>query len=865
MKKNISLIIILNMLLSLLCIPSYAGEVADYTADIEELKVIDILPSGYDGDEVLTRSESAKYLLKLLNMEPSPENEKEYSDLSEEHTYFHEVMTLVEMGYMSGYSDNTIMPDAPIKRAELVKIIIHMLNYKHMALANGGYPSGYMYIAARTELLQGAGKAPYEGLKKGEAARIFNNALDIPLVNLSVISDKNEYSIEKDKTLLTEYLKLKRDEGIITANDTYSVRRDALAPEEMIRIDGISYLPSSNKERTLVGCRVRYIYDIETPDEEIRKLVYVREQENNILTVNMEDFVSVSGNDITYELNETKNKVVRFSKSADIIYNSKNTTYDSSLLSSVIQGEIVLIDTDNDSIYDILKINEYYNIIANRINVKEKSVSDMEDPTKVISFDDEKKKVYIYDKNRNPVDFTFINYTSVISVMENTDYIEAYIGGDAVTGKITGIYEGADGYVTLSEKSFEFSPLLTDTSKAYLKVGNDVKLSLDMYGRVAYAKSYINNDIRFVYLIKPYEIRAGIENETYIKAYDTELGVTGLKFAEKTTVNGSEIRRITLSELKDKIKKTEENGKELYNQLVYVKLNRDNEITYLETVSALSENEEENENKFVCLSEAKERRLISSTNYAYEVYFQETTPILIIPKNPVEAESAEFQTRYPTDYSRNGRVLITMSAYTVNYNSGYADVLMIEGGATGGDIAKNAPMCVLVKINDAVTEEGDYAKKLYYLEEGEMKSSLLKDDIKYVYNSVIYKASELRSGDAFRISTNDKGEITNIETAYKASEKIVTAVQNGHEVASDYRMMLSEVKKIHGDFITVHYSDTQPMQKYIFDKQHFILVEKTGSGELRARKGSVLDIETGDTLLIHAYAATVRTVVIYKP
>lgn len=864
MKKFIALFLIFTIALSLPCMPSYAETTVDYTSDIEELSAIGIISKGYSSNELLTRGETAKYILKILNMEPVNETEVKYIDLPKDHTYFYEIMTVVKMGYMSGYSDNTIMPDAPIKRAELIKILIHLLNYKHLALENGNYPTGYMQTAINLGLLKGTGKTPYEEITKGESAKILNNALDIPLMYPVAISDSKEYTSDVNKTVLTEYLKLKRADGLVTANDTYSVQKDILAYDKKIRIDNVNYTPLSNMERTLVGYNVRYIYDISNPDEDVKDLIYVRELKNNILNINIDDYISISGNNITYKDSEDNNKTVKFSKDADIIYNSKKAVFDSSLFGKIKQGEIILMDTNDDNIYDVLKINEYYNIIANRIDEKDKTVSDIENITTVVSFDDS-KKVFIYDKNRKPVDFSFINYTSVISIIENTDYIEAYIGGDAVTGKITEIATGKDGYVTVAGKNLKISPLISDISKSYLKIGSNVKLSLDMNGKVAYAKNYAGSDIRFMYLIKPYEQSEGPEKEPYIKAYDTEFGLTGFKIAKNITVNNVKVTSITLSDLENRIKKDDGNGNISYNQLISVRMNEKNEITHIQTVNELSNIDSENEDKFVKLADAKERRLITSTNYAYEVYFSETTPILIIPKNPENADISEFMTKYPTDYSKNGRVLVTMSAYSVNYNSGYADVLMIEGGVAGADVPENSPMCVLTRINDAVTENGDYAKKIYYYEEGEEKSALLTDDVKYIYNSVTYKASELQTGDAFRIETNDKGEVKGIVVIYKAATKTPTADQNGHETASNYRMVVSQVVKIHGDFITIHYSDTQADQKYIFDKQHFVIVEKNSNGDMTAKKGSVQDIELGDTLLIHAWAATVRTVIIYKP
>jgi hypothetical protein len=91
-----------------------------------ELKVVNGYPDGtFKPDNKLTRAEFAKLLVAALRVQPDPTAPVPFPDAQEHWSAkMGYLQAAVKMGALNGFPDGSFRPDAPVTRAQAVKIIV---------------------------------------------------------------------------------------------------------------------------------------------------------------------------------------------------------------------------------------------------------------------------------------------------------------------------------------------------------------------------------------------------------------------------------------------------------------------------------------------------------------------------------------------------------------------------------------------------------------------------------------------------------------------------------------------------------------------------------------------------------------------
>lgn len=163
------------------------------SAYIDHLKTKGIL-RGYSGgdlapDQSITRAELLKMALKATGVSESGHSYQGYfSDVKQVDWFDVYVEKAYEMGFVSGYSDGTFRPNAPVTRAEAVKILLNVFGLEPVEYENNLFNDVYRWdwyadsvaTAYDYALIQGYSDKTFrpEGLMtRGEAAKILSLAL----------------------------------------------------------------------------------------------------------------------------------------------------------------------------------------------------------------------------------------------------------------------------------------------------------------------------------------------------------------------------------------------------------------------------------------------------------------------------------------------------------------------------------------------------------------------------------------------------------------------------------------------------------------------------------------------------------------
>ncbi len=193
--KKICIMVALVLLFS-----GVAVQAAPTEADLNDLKTFGIMTGDPDGNlrlsDTITRAEAAKMLCVLGNLEGKEADA--FPDVSENHWAYGYVGAASGAGIIVGDENGNFNPEAQVTNEELVKMLICLLGYEELALSRGGYPAGFTAAAVQcglTEEMQFAVNSP---AIRQDAAELFANALDVPLMEKHVEADGTQMFLVLD-------------------------------------------------------------------------------------------------------------------------------------------------------------------------------------------------------------------------------------------------------------------------------------------------------------------------------------------------------------------------------------------------------------------------------------------------------------------------------------------------------------------------------------------------------------------------------------------------------------------------------------------------------------------------------------------
>ncbi len=163
------------------------------------LEAFSIIEENADKNAPVTRSQMADMLVsmcRLTDADVAVSPEKAFSDVPTDAPSHHSIHIARELGILHGYGDGTFRPDAAITGRECVKTVVALLGYTPLAEARGGYPNGYMQIAAQIGLTKDIVLDALKPVTLSVAASLLKNALYLPdMVQTVYKSDAAEYDV----------------------------------------------------------------------------------------------------------------------------------------------------------------------------------------------------------------------------------------------------------------------------------------------------------------------------------------------------------------------------------------------------------------------------------------------------------------------------------------------------------------------------------------------------------------------------------------------------------------------------------------------------------------------------------------------
>ena len=154
--------------------------------------------------------------------------------------------------------------------ANLAKVIVNGLGYSVTANSLGGYPLGYTAAALQIGAATGVSLNDGTPITYYTLLKVFDNSLEIAMLEPKIGSDKGTYEVSDSKTVLKDVFKAEKYKGIVTSVPGAKLPGEKDVKGNAAAIDSNLY-DTDMDLKDLLGHTVDYWVSTEDPD----KLLYV--------------------------------------------------------------------------------------------------------------------------------------------------------------------------------------------------------------------------------------------------------------------------------------------------------------------------------------------------------------------------------------------------------------------------------------------------------------------------------------------------------------------------------------------------------------------------------------------------------------
>lgn len=807
MKKILSLMMVLSILLSAFSVISFAEEKITVDENVYGLlSAIGIADEAdvENADKPITRGEFVKYLTGAYGLNPYlPEDisTSYFYDVDVNHTYAKEINMAYNAKLINGYGDGSFRPYELLSANDMITFVVSMLGYSYQANAYGGYPTGYAYVGTQIGLYKGVNISG-SSVTKADALKLIYNALNANIMTQSSISpDSDNVKLEEGNTLLYSKFKVGKVEGVLEANDLTWLKTGKDMGPFLVHIDGAEYEVGHSGAEKYLGYSVEayYRYD-DYIDENTILYITPMKNKNKEITLDIKDIESIGAGNLTYYNEKEEQETLKYDTGASVIYNGSATSYpfNKNIIPEGYNGTIKLLSNNNGA-YNVIFVDAYKDYFVTEVNYKEYIIYENKDkitlnPELEVPFCD------IYNEQGEPADFSEIQRYSVVSVYESKDdakqkYLKVFISNNTLRGTVEGIYsEDGAKHITINREVYSFEDEYVTKRLNTLILGRSYEFSLNHKGNICGARALSDDSSLWGYIITGTVVDDPVESIGKVKMF-SQLGVVEeFEFAKNITVDG-----VPYKEQPDKVLEWLEKSsfatfgvEDCYAQMVKFEQNDMGKITKIDTI--LMNTGAESLRKDTDTDNMIYNIDLDSTYYTYN---QRTFSGKALISSEADVFTFTFPTKDSKDYldednynivsisSINTRTY-TAKAYYEGNTSIQASALIINSDGDKGETSYDR-FSIVDKITKTVDSDGNPCYCIYAYKDGSAIKLVAPMELTYKdesdldsdENPKVKSVGELDAGDIFMYAANEKTDMVNSVTLYYYSDiKKMTSVNS---------------------------------------------------------------------------------------
>lgn len=673
--------------------PAEENNVSAYNSDIEALSALGILDWDIDefsSSEKVTRGDFTRLVTNIVsNGVYASEAVSVFMDVDASSDLGKVLYTAKSFGIVGGDGTGNFYPERPIMAQEAYKILASALGYEVVANTLGGYPAGYVAACQRAGLKSEYLISLSDTLTPKMAAKILVGAFECNVMKVNLVNNVVEYEIDTESTWIYSTKKILIDYGIMTSNSISSLTGHRDVQNGIVEVDNKTFKCDKNFD-SLLGYSVKYYYTEESGTS--NKLLYMAKDFNEELIINSKDIEDNDFKDrkLEYYVSDTRTKEIKIGMGAYVIYNNRAINTYSEDLFDIDYGFVQLIDNNLDATYDVVKVNEYKNIIVGATNSVDKTVADKyaSDILSLRELEGE-NKIRIYDDMGKEIKFEKIVSGDVLSYTESDDgmILTAYVSKKKVEGKVESQTEIRNrNFYGIRGQEIAVAPD-AKFNKTSIKIGAEGIAYINAFGEITDFVSGNETD-NFMYVIESFIDNERAKPALILKVLNLNNEIKYLTVFESAVLNGEKKKDI----IKDDIIPEEiANG-----GLMLIELNDEGLVKNIQTSDKMGSD-------LYSFGPVSELSYWSGRTFGGKWFADTNAKVFVVPQNPENANDDFYRISTLSEFTVD--VKYNVSGYTVGDGAYYAKAVVYKASE---DVKVTGNEAHVVKnIAKSVNENGE--------------------------------------------------------------------------------------------------------------------------------------------------------------
>lgn len=816
-----------------------------------------------ENDEMVTRMEFVHSVVKLMNISVIKHNEYSFKDVPAKLINADSVYTAVDCGYISEGKD--FRPNENISRNDAMKIAVSALGYNFEALRNGGYPVGFLQTAQKIGITRNINQN--DTLTVADAYNLLYNMLDTNIMKLVSYGDTIKYETSS-RNLLYDAYGIIDFEGIITSTPYNSIiGTDSTLSKNKIAVNGVVF-NYENVTADIIGlnCKV-YGYEKDGIMDDVLLVVPRKNDQFSDLIRN----VQIDDNDVI--LDDVKYSL---SKNYSVFYNGKLSANKKIKDFSRTQGNIRLVDNNDDGYYELVFIEEVQYMVVGKVDTKNNNITDKYGMVNIDLSDKDCNYKIIDGSTNEELTLTDITRGGLLSIVLSADEklvkIATYNG--FVTGTIDEI-QSTENRVKINDEFYYLSDYFIKNNSNKLAAGLSGTFYIGANNDIIDIKS-TDEDFLYGYLLKIASDK-GLDETCKMKVFSQNGAMEILPIIKRPIVDGN---KLTIDFSKYLLTASGSNLKN--KQLIRYKATNGS-VTHIDIANASTSSDP------VDYSTPRDNNN-SLTQYSFGTYTYRSSSMSFAPFFSVEMSTVFY---IPEDLDEknfritNNTVFITGK----NYGNDGDTIIPYDIDSTGNasvvvfiDKASKIPYQtslthIVDKIVQSVDDDGDDISILYAWDRGIQKAY-------YVYDkNILTKPSgkTLSCGDVITFYANDN-KILKINIDFDSDPAVfanLSGIEFNKDVQESAIMYCSgKVYSAGGNYLLVAYNlgntgnvsyKSDNLRSYFLNASSLKSIIVYDTKKNKVRQGTINDIKPyiayGDDasfIVFRQYSGLVNAILVYE-
>lgn len=761
MRNKIKCLLSVIMIIMLASVCSVASAAEDESVYIlNSLGIVKGDIEDIETDKQLSRADAAVWIYNLLG-NGGTYDYSVFDDVTPG-TKKADAVTELYMRKIVFGEEKKFRPTDTITKLEFFSMISNMLGYEEVAQIYGDYPTGLLKLMSAMGVDKGV-KADSDKLTIDTAARYLVNALEADALEYEFRNGEISYK-KSSGAVMNELLDVYITEGLVEANSMTTLSKPE-SEDSRIVIGGQKYTAGFDGADDLLGMYVKAYVHIDNDDDGTVLAAVKKPNRYTEFSVAVSDIKDSSTRTRLVYDDRGREDSVKISPSADIIYNG--AAYPDATVEEIYPdyGELRLIDSDNDRVYDIVLVTAYSPFVSDGADALRRRLLNKYsgDTFESIFTADDSDEISITDIFGEDMEFSDITENTVAFIAKpktgDADRYKIVLSQKSVKGAASHI-DITDGTIVIDDEEYDLSDAvanaLANGCLDNLEFGKEYSFYFDIYDSVFF---YEKDKPKSGYA---YIKRAYMDNEAdtpYVKLFCEDGEWRVIEVREKVTVGDARM------EAEDFVRSA------TVNEVVKYETDSDGRLKSIEYPIATSIDDPNYESylkkgRFTKVNIVSERWLLNSQSFEGKYYTPKLECVFTIPDNgndedfkiaslSVASEARYSLTMYDLDEFSYGKIAVQKANDEVGLN--YTD-----------------NMFIVDKVNKMYINDEVVSVVSGYMN-GEKLSFTGKDETTF---------SALKRGDIIRTKYNYASKANGYELCKKANNFDTTSLTSYSELSS---------------------------------------------------------------------------------